>query len=210
MEQARESHPQPVEVNMYHPHPPRSLAPYATGAMLLMTITLTGCSALLGSAEAAAPTSTTRAGVVVTTTGASLPPPPTQPTAVSVQPPAYLCEPVTVEDTAFASGSAEIPQLTPQLETVAANLRQLRLLGLPATITIVGHTDNVPTSYPGGNNGLSKARAEAVRAKLVELKVQPDWVSKVDGVGEQEPKAQGNDPASLAKNRRVEIAFLCP
>ena len=57
------------------------------------------------------------------------------------------------------------------------------------------------------NYALSRARAEVVAKYLVErLKIDPSRVT-IEGHGADEPLAAGHDPASLALNRRVDIAI---
>ncbi|MEZ5499168.1 MAG: OmpA family protein [Steroidobacteraceae bacterium] len=74
----------------------------------------------------------------------------------------------------------------------------------------VGHADKTPISAASrklfaDNYQLSQARAQVVADYLMQrLGLESDAVV-VDGRGADEPLATGDDPASLARNRRVEI-----
>lgn len=167
-----------------------------------------GC-AVLDAGAAPPPSSTTAPTAVPTTTGPSVPPPP--PTNVSLTAPKYLCEPVNISDSNFASGSATLVGFEDDLARVANQLTELNRLGVAATITIVGHTDKIPSRFPGGNAGLSNARATAVQQSLIDNHgVRPEWIAASYGVADSEPKELGDDAASLAANRRVEVTFNCP
>jgi uncharacterized repeat protein (TIGR01451 family) len=79
-------------------------------------------------------------------------------------------------------------------------------------VSAVGHTDSTPFVSVSGsqyrdNYELSRARAEAVTEYLrSQLNLTSEQVSN-DGKGADQPLAQGSDPVSLARNRRVEIAI---
>ena len=71
-------------------------------------------------------------------------------------------------------------------------------------VAIEGHTDE-----RGGreyNLALGQKRAEAVRRAMGLLGVNDAQVEAVS-FGKEKPAAQGSDEASLAKNRRAEIAY---
>jgi uncharacterized repeat protein (TIGR01451 family) len=79
-------------------------------------------------------------------------------------------------------------------------------------LTAIGHSDQTliaarnRATFPD-NYALSRARAEVVAKYLVErLKIDPSRVT-IEGHGSDEPLAAGHDPASLALNRRVDIAI---
>lgn len=76
---------------------------------------------------------------------------------------------------------------------------------VPTTvIRATGHTDRSgPEAY---NIGLSKRRAEAVKAELMKLGVSVDEIF-IQWRGEKEPAAQTADGVREAKNRRVEIVL---
>lgn len=91
-------------------------------------------------------------------------------------------------------------------------LRELRdglLIADELSIAVSGHTDN--TGDPANNLTLSRARAEAVKAWLMGQSTTHfparRFVS-VDGFGDTKPlPGTGNDEASRALNRRVEITL---
>ncbi|HXH01516.1 MAG TPA: OmpA family protein [Xanthomonadaceae bacterium] len=95
--------------------------------------------------------------------------------------------------------SAVKPESRPTMEQIAALLKRQPTL----SVDVVGHTDNVG----GGayNKGLSKRRADAVVAALVEdYGIDPSRVSP-KGAGMDKPLAPNTDEAGRAKNRRVEL-----
>jgi outer membrane protein OmpA-like peptidoglycan-associated protein len=69
-------------------------------------------------------------------------------------------------------------------------------------IVVAGHTDSRGSST--ANRRLSLARAESVRAFLVNSGVSPDRIS-ASGRGEDEPVADNRTAEGRANNRRVEI-----
>lgn len=104
---------------------------------------------------------------------------------------------------AFASGSAE---LTPEAEAIMDAISQ-NALGPNATITVTGHTDNVPLGDSPfvDNFGLGAARASAVVRALVDRgTVAPTQVTAVSK-GETMPVADNSTDEGREKNRRVEI-----
>jgi type VI secretion system protein ImpK len=105
----------------------------------------------------------------------------------------------------FASGSAELNssyEATLQLVTAALNR-------VPGRVQIVGHTDNQPIkSFRFANNvELSQERAVSVANVLKRMIDNPGRVSW-RGVGDSQPLSPGADPASRARNRRVEIIHI--
>lgn len=72
-------------------------------------------------------------------------------------------------------------------------------------LRVTGHSDNV--GDPRANLDLSERRANAVRARLIELEIPPERVEVV-GMGEGEPVASNRSPAGRAKNRRIEFTLL--
>ena len=98
----------------------------------------------------------------------------------------------------FQSGSA---RLTPAgvriLDQMAEKMAQMP----DARFTIIGHTDNV--GLRDSNVGLSQARAQAVKAYLVQkgITAQMDVVGK----GPDEPVADNSTPDGRARNRRIEF-----
>jgi outer membrane protein OmpA-like peptidoglycan-associated protein len=75
----------------------------------------------------------------------------------------------------------------------------------PALVVVIdGHADR--TGTPAYNDDLSRARADAVAAMLAARGAARSRLS-VSGHGARRPIAPGNDAASLARNRRVELSF---
>ena len=58
------------------------------------------------------------------------------------------------------------------------------------------------------NMGLSKRRAEAVKAKLIELGLDPSRIVGIVPRGEEEPIADNATTEGRAKNRRVEFKLV--
>ena len=69
-------------------------------------------------------------------------------------------------------------------------------------IRITGYTDNTGTS--DYNTKLSQQRAEAVRAHLVSIGIDPNKMVAT-GAGDTKPIAENSTKEGRAKNRRVEI-----
>ena len=74
-------------------------------------------------------------------------------------------------------------------------------------LEVAGHTD--ATGEPAQNEALSRARAEAVTAALVQRGVA-DGRLVPEGKGEAEPVASNDTPDGRALNRRVELVRLEP
>ena len=73
-------------------------------------------------------------------------------------------------------------------------------------VTIVGHTDSV-----GGNQynfGLSRRRAESVKAKLLEFGLTEDRIVGIEAMGEEQPIATNETKEGRAQNRRVEFKLV--
>ena len=110
---------------------------------------------------------------------------------------------VAVQDILFDTGEATIkPESAETLQAIATLLQehaQLRLL-------VEGHTDN-----EGGfeaNMTLSKERAEAVRAYLVENHGIAEERLKAMGLGSTQPSASNDTEVGRAENRRVELVKM--
>lgn len=104
---------------------------------------------------------------------------------------------------AFASGSADLSPEALQIIEQIANVPNPE----KATITVTGHTDNVPLngSRFGDNVGLASARASAVVRELAaKTSIDPTRLTAV-GRGEHEPIADNATEEGRAKNRRIEI-----
>ncbi|MFQ5642522.1 MAG: flagellar motor protein MotB [Thiogranum sp.] len=78
------------------------------------------------------------------------------------------------------------------------------LAGQPYTLSVEGHTDNVPIEtarYPS-NWELSSARAAVVTRRLIEQGIASDKVRAI-GYGATRPLADNDSPEGRARNRRV-------
>lgn len=112
----------------------------------------------------------------------------------------------------FDSGSADLgPEGRAQMQTVAAALIAISQ-SLPPELNWVlridGHTDRRPiaTAQFASNWELSAQRAISVVKFLASEGVPPDRLAAT-GFGEFQPLADGDDPVSLRRNRRIEIRF---
>lgn len=136
------------------------------------------------------------------TKGYAEPPPPPPPP----EPPRILLKAERVEineRVQFAVGSAVIDARSHGLlDEIAALLRDHPELLL---LEIQGHTDT--TGDAATNRTLSEARAAAVRDYLVTGGVEAERLQSA-GYGPDRPLVEGDEPASLARNRRVEILVL--
>jgi chemotaxis protein MotB len=110
------------------------------------------------------------------------------------------------EEILFPSGSASLNASGQEV------LRKVgrRLVELPHSIAVEGHTDNVPVArrYPS-NWELAAARASSVVRLLTELGVEPDRLKAVSR-GEFMPIASNDTAEGRAKNRRIEIQLDAP
>lgn len=73
-----------------------------------------------------------------------------------------------------------------------------------STLSIEGHTDNV--GDPTTNLRLSQARADAIKAFLVENGLPAEQI-QTKGYGDKEPIADNQTAAGRAQNRRVELSL---
>jgi outer membrane protein OmpA-like peptidoglycan-associated protein len=125
---------------------------------------------------------------------------PALPATPAVAPP---CEAFTLTAALFADNSpALLPEAGAALHSVA---RQLKTR--PGAVRVVGFTDARPATFPGGNQGLSEARAQAVSAALAARGVSD--IVDIEGRGAQEPVDVGKTEATYGRNRRVEVALEC-
>jgi outer membrane protein OmpA-like peptidoglycan-associated protein len=170
-------------------------------ALLLGAVTVCGCSVL----EDPGTTGTTAPPTTTTSPPTTLGDVEVDAPLGTVDYPEVLCEPVDIPDTNFASGRPDLLGPSDALALAAANVVELRSLGVAVVLRIVGHTDSRPTTFPGGNQGLSEARARSVRDFLVGVGVDPAWIVEVAGVADREPIPGGDDV-----NRRVEVIPVCP
>jgi OOP family OmpA-OmpF porin len=110
-----------------------------------------------------------------------------------------------LEGVTFETGSAALgPGESAALEHLAGYLREAP----EARVVLVGHTD-----AEGGlaaNIELSRQRAEAVRARLIEAHgIAPGRVT-AEGVGFLAPRATNATEAGRERNRRVEVVLVGP
>ncbi len=70
-------------------------------------------------------------------------------------------------------------------------------------LDLVGHTDAKGTDEY--NNKLSMRRVQSVKAKLLELGLEPSRIDKLEGKGESQPIATNETPEGRAENRRMEF-----
>ena len=73
-------------------------------------------------------------------------------------------------------------------------------------ITIVGHTDSIVSNQY--NFGLSRRRAESVKAKLLEFGLTEDRIIGIEAMGEEQPIATNETKEGRAQNRRVEFKLV--
>lgn len=108
-----------------------------------------------------------------------------------------------LEDLAFATGASSLSGARYEsLVTLAAWLAEER----GRRVVLVGHTDTEGTLE--GNIELSRARAAAVRAFLIEeFGTDPGQVEAA-GIGYLAPRATNVDPAGREANRRVEVVLI--
>jgi type VI secretion system protein ImpK len=109
---------------------------------------------------------------------------------------------VLKSDELFGSGSARLnAALHPVILRIASALD-----GIPGTIVITGHTDDVPirTARFPSNWELSTERARSV-VTLMGSKLREPARLRAEGVADSEPVAPNDGPANRAKNRRVAI-----
>lgn len=108
-------------------------------------------------------------------------------------------KPVTLEGSSFASGSAELNKSAgEQLDKVV----EFAAVKQDANLTVTGYTDDRGDAQ--SNLKLSEARAEAVKAYLVQHGVAADRIL-ARGEGAANPIADNKTAEGRAKNRRVEI-----
>ena len=73
-------------------------------------------------------------------------------------------------------------------------------------VTIVGHTDSVGSNQY--NFGLSRRRAESVKAKLLEFGLAEERIIGIEAMGEEQPIATNDTSEGRAQNRRVEFKLV--
>ena len=110
----------------------------------------------------------------------------------------------------FESASADIEDAgRDQLDQLAETILEIEDVipeEIPWLLQVEGHTDRRPIAteaFPS-NWHLSSARAQAIVDYLIERGVPPERLAAV-GFGEHHPVAEGLDPESLERNRRIEL-----
>ncbi|WYA37066.1 OmpA family protein [Fusobacterium nucleatum] len=93
----------------------------------------------------------------------------------------------------------------PQYDEMLTNLKEF-ITKNDYEVTIEGHTDYIASNQY--NMGLSKRRAEAVKAKLIELGLDSSRIVAIVPRGEEEPVADNSTTEGRAKNRRVEFKLV--
>jgi OOP family OmpA-OmpF porin len=102
----------------------------------------------------------------------------------------------------FESGSANLTESGKNiLNAIAAVLTKLQ----DKHVDITGYTDNHGVRL--SNINLSQARANAVKAYLVERQVQPDHINTY-GLGPDQPIASNDTAEGRARNRRIEFRVV--
>ena len=110
------------------------------------------------------------------------------------------------EEILFPSGSAAL-----NADGIAVLTKvSRRLVELPHSIAVEGHTDDVPVARRYASNWeLAAARASSVVRLMIELGVQPERL-KVVSRAEFAPVASNKTAEGRAKNRRIEIQLDAP
>ena len=107
-------------------------------------------------------------------------------------------------DELFASGSARLnAALHPVVDSIAAALD-----GIPGTIVVTGHTDDVPirTARFPSNWELSSERAGSV-VRLLSSRLRDSARLRAEGLADADPLVPNDGAANRARNRRVEIVL---
>lgn len=107
-------------------------------------------------------------------------------------------------DELFASGSARLnAALHPVVDSIAAALD-----GIPGTIVVTGHTDDVPirTARFPSNWELSAERAGSV-VRLLSGRLRDPARLRAEGLADADPLVPNDGAANRARNRRVEIVL---
>ncbi|MEL7114851.1 MAG: OmpA family protein [Pseudomonadota bacterium] len=108
----------------------------------------------------------------------------------------------TLDDLTFKTGKAELGDES--FATLTALAQYLRTRP-DRQVVLVGHTDSEGSLE--GNIALSKRRAGAVMARLVEAYGVPSEQVTADGIGYLAPIASNLTPEGRAQNRRVEVVL---
>lgn len=143
------------------------------------------------------PQANPQATAVATKSGTEIAPPSPTPLAAALEAGA-----VVLEGLAFASGKADLAEVPDNRLSELARY----LADHPGrSVALVGHTDTAGSAE--ANMALSKARAEAVRTRLVAtLGANPDQVAAF-GAGFMAPRDTNLTEQGRARNRRVEVVL---
>ncbi|MEM1081510.1 MAG: Ig-like domain-containing protein [Pseudomonadota bacterium] len=144
-----------------------------------------------------------------------------RPTASSMTVPAQPLEPITtqtrfVDETRIVRNNVEMeadaffgldradlgPEARERLQQVAELIASGAIVG---RVNVVGHTCDLGSE--DYNLGLSNRRANAVKALLVALGLDPEAIV-TDGRGEAEPRVPNTSEENRQLNRRVELQFI--
>lgn len=102
----------------------------------------------------------------------------------------------------FDSGSANIRSASIGLLNEIA--QRIAALGTK-TVEVIGHTDNA--GNPNNNLILSRARAEAVKAYLIQKGIASERIL-TNGLGDAQPVADNETPEGRTRNRRIEFRIV--
>lgn len=102
----------------------------------------------------------------------------------------------------FDSGSSNIRAASNGL--LDEVVQRIAALG-SKTVEVIGHTDNA--GNPSNNLILSRARAEAVKAYLIQKGIAPERII-TNGLGDAQPVADNETPEGRTRNRRIEFRIV--
>ncbi len=108
----------------------------------------------------------------------------------------------TLAGDAFGSGQAQLTaNASASVRALGVYLKAMKA----GNVRVIGHTDS--QGEGGANQALSRRRADAVKAGLVDAGLAGGRIS-AQGQGEAEPITDNTTAAGRARNRRVEILIL--
>ena len=110
------------------------------------------------------------------------------------------------ENGSFSSGSAEFnPEFLPIMDKITAVVN-----GSNGTVTVAGHTDNIPikAGLYRSNWELSAARAVTVAETLLNDGTVDEKRLVIEGHADTVPLVDNETPENRAQNRRVEIILI--
>ncbi len=111
-----------------------------------------------------------------------------------------------LENASFDSGLADVkPGFKPVLDKISALIDDNS-----GTVTVSGHTDNIPISNSRfrSNWELSTSRAVSVAHQILRVATLDPSQFVVSGHAETRPRADNDTPENRAKNRRVDISIV--